>query len=81
MCGLKDRAESKVIPRQRTCGTGESVEPLTVIDRSVKGVEREGGKMMISVLSMLSLRKREEKKEEYYNITLLITCGFEHKSR
>lgn len=81
MCGLKDRAESKIIPRQRICGTGESVEPLTVIDRSVKGVEREGGKMMISVLSMLSLRKREEKKEEHYNITLTITCGFEHKSR
>lgn len=32
-------------------------------DRSVKGVEREGGKTMISVSSMLSLRRREEKED------------------
>lgn len=53
---------------QRTCGTGESVEPLTVIDRSVKGVEREGGKMMISVLSMLSLLSGRRRRK---NIIIL----------
>lgn len=64
MYGLKERLESKVIPRHRTCGTGESVKSLMVIDRSGKGGEREGEKMMSSVLSMLSFKKREEKKEE-----------------
>lgn len=37
ICGLNDMAESKVIPRQQTCGTGESMEPLTVTDL-VKGM-------------------------------------------
>lgn len=32
MCGFKDRALAKVIPRHQTCGTEESVEPLTLID-------------------------------------------------
>lgn len=37
MCGLKNRAESKVIARQRTCSTGKSVEPLTVMDHQYRG--------------------------------------------
>lgn len=36
MCGL---IESKVIPRQRTCETGESVEPLTLIESSDEELE------------------------------------------
>lgn len=38
-----------------------------MIDGSGKGVEWEGGKMMSSVLSMLSLRNREEKKDDMAN--------------
>ena len=65
MCGRKERAESKVTPRQRTWLTRESGQPLIVIDRSVGGGgEQDGGKMMNSVLSMLSFRKRGEKKED-----------------
>ena len=64
MCGRKERAESKVTPRQRTLLTGESEQPLIMIDRSVGAVEQDGGKMMNSVLSMLSFRKRVEKNED-----------------
>ena len=64
MCGQKERAGSKVTPRQQTWLTGESVQPLFVIDRSVGGVEQDGGKIMNSVLSMLSFRKRKEKKDD-----------------
>lgn len=32
MYGLKDRMESQVVPRQWTCGTGDSGEPFIVID-------------------------------------------------
>ena len=35
-----------------------------MIDRSVEVVEQDMGKMMNSILSMLSFRKREEKKED-----------------
>lgn len=34
LCSLKYRAESKAIPKQRICGTVESLEPLPVIDSS-----------------------------------------------
>lgn len=34
ICGLKDRAKSKVMPWQRTCGTEESMEPLIMINNS-----------------------------------------------
>ena len=64
MCGRKERAESKVTPSQRTWLTGDSVQSLIVIDRSVGGSEQDGEKMMNSVFSMLSFRKREEKKED-----------------
>lgn len=40
--GLKERLESKVIPRHQTCRTGESIKPLMVIDRFGKGGEWEG---------------------------------------
>lgn len=39
------------------------MEPLNVIDRSGKGVDWEGGKMMNSVLSMLRFRKREKEED------------------
>ena len=44
--------------------TSKSKLPLIVINRSVRGVEQDGGKMMNSVLSMLSFRKQEEKNED-----------------
>lgn len=37
ICDLKEKAESKVIFKQWTCDTGESVKPLTVIDHSGGG--------------------------------------------
>lgn len=39
MCGLKDRAESKVILKKWTCGTGQSVESLIVTDISGGEIE------------------------------------------
>lgn len=44
-CGLKDRAESKVISRQQCCEIGRNVEPLTLINSSSMGVEWDGEKL------------------------------------
>ncbi|CAJ0959973.1 unnamed protein product [Ranitomeya imitator] len=39
ICGLKERSVSRITLRQRACGTGESGQPLTLMDRSVGEVE------------------------------------------
>ncbi|XP_069816630.1 extracellular calcium-sensing receptor-like [Dendropsophus ebraccatus] len=49
---------------QWSWGTGDRVQQLIVIERFDGGVERDGEKMISSVLSMLSFRKRKEKEEE-----------------
>lgn len=45
MCGLKNKVESKVIPRQWTW-TGKSMESLTVTNSFAEGIRWDGGKMI-----------------------------------
>lgn len=64
MCGLKESDQSRITPRQRTWGLEEMV--VLPIDSETVGGEdmRAGGKMISSVLDMLSLRKRWDIQDE-----------------
>ncbi|CAI9535627.1 unnamed protein product, partial [Staurois parvus] len=55
--GWKDRLESRMTPSTLACGAGLMVALLDVMEKSMEGGFRAGGKTRNSVLERFSLRK------------------------